>query len=156
MSIKRAQQSDLDLVKKITQTTINSIYPHYYPAGAVKFFLDHHSDENISADVANGIVFLCADTENNIVGTVTIKENEIARLFVLPEYQGKGHGKELMDFAESEIYKLYREIILDASLSSKAIYLKRGYSETGYHTIQTENGDHLCYDVMKKKKQSDT
>ena len=44
----------------------------------------------------------------------------------------------------------YDEIVLDASLSAKAIYLKRGYRQTDYHTIRTVNGDHLCYDVMTK------
>ena len=151
MSIRQAQPSDFAIVKEITHTTIQTIYPHYYPTGAVAFFLHHHNDKNIADDIANRIVFLCCDKINRIVGTVTIKENEIARLFVLPDYQGKGYGKELLDFAESEIAKHYNEIIIDASLSAKAIYLKRGYQEIEYHTIQTENNDYLCYDVMKKR-----
>ena len=151
MSIRQAQPSDFAVVKEITHTTIQTIYPHYYPAGAVAFFLHHHNDENIADDIANGIVFLCLNKDNQIVGTVTIKENEIARLFVLPEYQGNGYGKELLYFAEAEVAKHYNEIIIDASLSAKAIYLKRGYQDTEYHTIPTESNDYLCYDVMKKR-----
>ena len=30
MSIKLAQEFDLDIVKKVTQKTIKEIYPHYY------------------------------------------------------------------------------------------------------------------------------
>lgn len=56
-----------------------------------------------------------------------------------------------MDFAESEIAKHYDEIILDASLSAKSIYLKRGYKEIEYHTIKTEQNDFLCYDIMRKQ-----
>ena len=150
MSIRQAQKSDFSIVKEITQTTIQTIYPNYYPPGAVAFFLQHHNDKKIAEDIANGIVFLCCDKDNRITGTVTIRDNEIARLFVLPVYQGKGYGKELLEFAEAEISKQYHEIIIDASLSAKAIYLKRGYQETEYHTIQTENNDYLCYDVMRK------
>lgn len=38
MSIKKASISDLNTVKKISETTISEIYPHYYPKGAVEFF----------------------------------------------------------------------------------------------------------------------
>lgn len=151
MSIKLAQQSDSGIVKVITHTTIKEIYPHYYSNGAVAFFLNHHSDESIASDISNDCVFLCCDSEQNAVGTVTIKKNEICRLFVLPQYQGNGYGKELLEFAETEIAKHYNEIILDASLSAKSIYLKRGFRETEYHTIMTEHNDYLCYDIMKKQ-----
>ncbi|MBR5091494.1 MAG: GNAT family N-acetyltransferase [Ruminiclostridium sp.] len=151
MSIRTAQMPDFDVVRKITRETIREIYPHYYPGGAVEFFLNHHSDENIANDISAGLVFLCCDAEGNTAGTVTIRENEICRLFVLPRYQRNGYGKELLEFAESEIAKRYEEIVIDASLSAKSIYLRRGYKETEYHTIRTENGDNLCYDVMKKQ-----
>ena len=108
-------------------------------------------DENIKNDVRNGIVYLCFDNENNAVGTVTVKENEICRLFVLPEQQGKGYGKELISFAENKISEKYNEIILHASLPAKAIYLKRGYKEVEFHSVKTENGDYLCYDMMIKQ-----
>ena len=92
MSIKQAVLSDLSIVKKISEVTISEIYPHYYPKGAVDFFLTHHSEANILSDIRLNRVFLCLDTKQNVVGTVTIKTNEICRLFVLPSYQGKGYG----------------------------------------------------------------
>ena len=97
MSIRQAQKSDFSIVKEITQTTIQTIYPNYYPPGAVAFFLQHHNDKSIADDIAKGIVFLCHDKNNSVVGTVTIRDNEIARLFVLPEYQGKGIGRLLIN-----------------------------------------------------------
>lgn len=151
MSIKLATAFDFDIIMKITHTTIEEIYPHYYSNGAVVFFHDHHNVENIMNDISNHNVFLCYNSEQNAVGTVTIKKNEICRLFVLPNYQGNGYGRDLMEYAETIISKHYDEIILDASLSAKAIYLKRGYKEIEYHLIKTDNNDYLCYDVMKKQ-----
>ena len=151
MDIRQAKASDLDAVKEITHKTIAEIYPHYYPAGTVTFFIRHHSIESISADISEGCVHLIYDDEQKAVGTVTIKENEICRWFVLPKYQGRGYGRKLIDFAENEIGKAYDEIRVDASLSAKTIYLERGYKEAEYHCEDTYFGDHLCYDVMKKK-----
>lgn len=151
MSIRQANIDDLQLVKEITIETIHQIYPHYYPKGAVEFFVEHHNDTNILNDIEAGIVFLCMDKKGQAVGTVTLKENDICRLFVLPEYHGLGYGRELLDFAENEIAKRYEEILLDASLPAKRIYLKRGYVEKESHVIVANYGDFLCYDVMVKE-----
>lgn len=153
MSIFNAGTSDFETVKNITAKTIESIYPHYYPHGAVEFFLDHHNDKNIESDIEKGIVYLCLDDNNDAAGTVTINENEICRLFVLPEYQGKGYGRELISFAEEKITEKYSTITLSASLPAKSIYLKNGYTATEFHSIKTENGDYLCYDMMIKRKE---
>lgn len=151
MSIKQAISSDLETIKNISTVTISSIYPHYYPKGAVEFFLEHHNKDNILIDIENSRCFLCFDTLQNAIGTVTIKDNEICRLFVLPSCQRMGYGKELLDFAEKIIFSRYSKVILDASLPAKKIYLKRGFKDTNFHIICTKNNDFLCYDVMEKQ-----
>ena len=90
--ILKAEDKHLDIVSEITQQTISEIYPHYYPMGAVEFFKAHHKDSNILADIKKGIVYLLKYNDD-FVGTVTIKDNEICRLFVLPKFQHKGYGK---------------------------------------------------------------
>lgn len=152
MNIRLAAQDDLRIVSSITENTIREIYPRYYPQGAVDFFLEHHKNCNILSDIQNQNVFLLSASECFPIGTVTIRKNEICRLFVLPDMQGKGYGRELLNFAENAVFKKYNEIILDASLPAKAIYLKRGYSCIDFHTILTENNDYLCYDVMRKER----
>ncbi|WP_279283102.1 hypothetical protein [Clostridium sp. C2-6-12] len=41
MNIRQATKEDLDIVKNITHKTIQTIYSHYYPEGAVDFFVTH-------------------------------------------------------------------------------------------------------------------
>jgi len=151
MEIIKAQTDDFITVRDITRTTINEIYPRYYPAGAVQFFLAHHSDEHIRADISEGKVFLLCVNEEP-VGTVTISDNNINRLFVLPAFRHKGYGKMLLDFAEKKILESYDCVQIDASFPAKQIYIKRGYKEVEYNIIETENGDCLCYDVMRLEK----
>lgn len=151
MHILRADRSDFEIVKYITVQTIQAIYPHYYPCGAVDYFLSHHNDKNIENDIESGNVYLCYNHDHEAVGTVTMKENEICRLFVLPEHQGNGYGRELLTFTEKKISENHSTILLSASLPAKAIYLKRGYVPTEFHSIKTDNGDYLCYDFMMKQ-----
>ena len=154
MKIIQAIAGDFETVRQITQETIRAVYPRYYPAGAVDFFCRHHSDESIRGDIASGKVYLLFDDETAI-GTVTVSRNGINRLFVLPQYQHKGYGRALLDFAEQEILLQYDTVRIDASLPAKQIYRKRGYREIEYHVIRTENGDYLCYDVMEFRKQEE-
>lgn len=148
--ITSAKNFDHETVRNITHSTIREIYTHYYPKGAVEFFLAHHNDAAIRRDIAENCVYLCYNAENVPVGTVTINDNEINRLFVLPEYQGHGYGSELMKFAENIIFQKYDTISLSSSLSAKSIYLKYGYTPTEFHTIECADGDFLCYDIMTK------
>ena len=149
MKIRQAAAGDLERIEFIFRRTISEVYPNYYPRGAVDFFLEHHNTEKITADINAGIVF-AAECESDIVGTVTVKQNEILRLFVLPEYQGRGIGGNMLDFAERKVLKHYTKITLAASLPAKVIYLRRGYRETSFDRIITQNGDFLCYDTMQK------
>ena len=151
MKIIKAAIADLETVKLITHETIKEIYPHYYPKGAVEFFLKHHCDEAIMCDIAGGRCFLAADENDAVTGTVNVSENEIDRLFVLPKYQGMGCGRALPDFAEELISRSYDEAKLCASPAAKAIYLKRGYKAVGCETVPCDGGDRLCYDIMTKR-----
>lgn len=152
MGIIKADASHKNIVKDIVHETIDCIYPKYYPSGAVDFFKSHHRESHIAEDIKNENVYLL-QIADGYVGTVTKKKNEICRLFVLPGYQHKGYGQQLLDFVEEKIQEEYEEIVIDASLPAKKIYQLRGYIETEYHQIECENGDKLCYDVMKKRTQ---
>ncbi|MCR5796004.1 MAG: GNAT family N-acetyltransferase [Solobacterium sp.] len=150
MEIRKAGIKDTGTVSGIVQATIAAVYPKYYPQGAVRFFSAHHTEEKIVRDIAEGKVFLLEE-DGIPAGTVTVSANEICRLFVLPAFQHRGYGRQLMDLAEKKIFETYDTAVLDASLPAKGIYLKRGYRETAYHCIETGYGDHLCYDVMEKQ-----
>ena len=151
VSIRKAALSDFDIVKMIAETTISEIYPHYYPKGAVEYFLLHHSEQNIVSDIERNRVFICLDPEQKVVGTVTVRDNEICRLFVLPECQGRGYGTEMLDYAEKQISDHYPEVTLAASWPAKRLYEKRGYKENGFHIIPAAYNDFLCYDDMVKR-----
>lgn len=147
--IQLAKNTDLETVLHITKDTISKIYPKYYAKGVVAFFLQHHKQDNVLDDIENGRVWLLED-DGCFVGTVTIKENAVNRLFVLPEFQSHGFGSKLMDFAEVKITENYSQIHIDSSLAAKEMYLKRGYKEKRTCKIVADNGDILVYDEMEK------
>lgn len=138
-------------VAAIVREIIQKIYPHYYPSGAVQFFLDLHSAVRIEKAMSSEEIYF-AMVQGNIVGTGSIRKNEICRLFILPEYQGKGYGSRLMDLLEARIFENYPKVHVDASFPAESMYLKRGYQIVSYEKMETENGDVLCYHTMKKER----
>lgn len=149
MEIRKAGPGDLPMVGFITRRTIQEIYPHYYPRGAVEFFLDWHQDKNILPDIEAGEVYLLFDG-GMAAGTVTLHGDEITRLYVVPGLQGRGYGRALLDFAEKAIGERYGRIRLEASLPAAMIYWKRGYRVVDMLTEAEGHGDVLCWDVMEK------
>ena len=150
MEIRIAEITEVETIRNLVTTTIHLIYPHYYPMSIVDFFIAHHNQEHIKEDISNRKVYVLEDKEA-IIGTVTIHDAEIHRLFVSLDFQGKGYGGLLLDFAERMIASKHAVVHLDSSLPAKAIYLKRGYKEVSFHCIEAKNGDYLCYDLMQKR-----
>lgn len=151
MNLKSATLNDQKSIYNLVQKTIKEVYSKYYPAGVVEFFGKHHSEENIKADIEKGMVYVI-EVDGDIVATGTVYENHITRLFVLPEFQGKGYGTYLMNLFETKIFQNYGEIILDASLPASKFYEKRDYKHLKYEEKDCENGCFLLYEVLNKVK----
>ncbi|MEE0776471.1 MAG: GNAT family N-acetyltransferase [Bacillota bacterium] len=153
MEIYLADKNDYPIVKHIVYQTIATIYPNYYPEGVVNYFLQHHNSKHIRQALAQGEVYLLK-FQNQWVATGSIKDNEIGRLFVLPEFQHMGCGTRLMEELEAIIFAQHDVITLASSFPAYSMYIKRGYHPVSYHQIVTENGHTLCYHQMEKQIQS--
>ncbi len=147
MQLKRAECPAK--VAEIAAKTIKAVYPRYYPSGAVQFFLDLHNEQQIKEALSREDIYF-AVVEGEIVGTGSIRGNEIRRLFILPKYQSKGYGSRLMDCLEDVVFKQFQTVHIDASFPAERMYLDRGYRIKSYEKIETENGDYLCYHTMEK------
>lgn len=72
--IRCAGADELEKIKDIVYQTIEEIYPHYYPEGAVAFFLSHHNENIIMEDIKQQNVYVLEES-HECIGTVTGKEN---------------------------------------------------------------------------------
>ena len=101
-------------------------------------------------DIIDGNVrlLMIGDT---LIGTGSYKEDHITRLYVSPDYQGKGYGTFIMDKLEAEIAQKYDKVSLDASLPAGIMYEHRGYKTVKHERWGCENGGMLIYEIMEKK-----
>lgn len=151
MRIYEAKADDFETIVNIVHTTINTIYPMYYPDDVVKYFLNHHSKENIKKAMNNEKIMLVNDGSGSVVGTGTLYNNEIKRMFILPQYQGNSYGTQLLEKLEQlAIDNGHETVVLSASLPAYGLYKNRGYVPIKYNKIITEKGQVLCYNEMQK------
>jgi GNAT superfamily N-acetyltransferase len=150
MKIKEYEEQYFVDVFNIVHKTIEEIYPKYYPRSAVDFFHNHHSKENMEKQLPNEFTYVLFENDK-LIGTGSLSQKEIKRFFILPQYQGKGYGKSLLEELEKNIeHDKYDKFILDSSLSSVDFYLKNGYSYKNYKTMDLIDGSYLSYLEMDK------
>lgn len=148
--IKNFNDRHLERLKFIVHTTIKKSYAGIYPEEVIEYFLNHHSREKMKEDVPKGYTCMLEANERYIA-TGSIVGNEIKRVFVLPEYQGKGFGKKIMVKLEENAMKNgIQKVTLCASLPSKDFYVALGYKIVRFTHFPVNNNKKLEYYDMEK------
>lgn len=150
MEYRLAKTEDAKEIYEIVQDTIKRVYPKYYLPEIVNMFCDFHNQENINEDIQKRNVYVLLE-DHKIIGTGTVKENYITRVYVLPAFQGKGYGTFIMDRLETEIGKQHDRVEIDASLPACKLYYNRGYQTINHGALECANGVILVYEIMEKK-----
>ena len=150
LEIRKARLEQTDVISEIVSKTIKEVYSKYYSDEVVDFFLELHNRDNIHNDILkdNTYVIGCGDA---ILGTGTMNQNTISRVYVTPNHQHEGIGTNLMDYLEKEIIKNYSHVNIDASLPAAEFYRKRGYEFLGQEEYSVANGKLLSYSIMRKR-----
>lgn len=150
MIYKLATKENVQDVYNIVQHTIKTIYPKYYPVEVVDFFCELHNKDAIAKDIENGHVKIL-EVDDKMIATGCFMENHITRVYVLPEYQKKGHGTYIIKNMEAEIMEKYDKVNLDASLPAAALYEKLGFTTVKHEKHPVKNGRVLVYEIMEKE-----
>ena len=150
MDFQLANKNNLEQVYELVQETIQVVYPKYYLPEIVDMFREYHSREHVLQDITarNTYILWVGDT---IVGTGTIQENHITRVYVSLRLQGKGYGTYIMKQLEERIRKNYDTIDIDASLPACRLYQRLGYTTVDHGIWECKNGVIQVYEIMKKE-----
>ena len=148
--IKKARPDQIDEIHEIVNKTIKEIYSKYYSNEVVDFFLKLHDRDNIQNDVSEGNTYVigCGTT---ILGTGTIHQNVISKVYITPDNRHKEIGTELMDYLEKEIIKNFSCVNTDVLLPATEFYCKRGYEFLRQAEHSVANGRLLSYSIMRKR-----
>ena len=166
MSIRQAIITDLDIVKKIAEACAIDMANY----SIFQWNEKYPSRDVFKNDIETGALYVI-EINKKIVGCIMLSDVKddsykdvkwltkdfknlyVHRLAVDPDYQKKGHGRRLMDFAESfAVENNFTSIRLDTfSLNHRnnKFYKSRGYTQLGdvFFPIQSDLPFH-CYEKV--------
>jgi GNAT superfamily N-acetyltransferase len=166
--ITKAGLSDRSFIRSVSERTWPSTYGHIISQAQIDFMLDWmYSDESLAKQMNTGCAFYIASIQNekgewDQVGFCSVspeKEDgskEIAhklnKLYVLPEAQGTGAGKALLNKAIEEAKKegstsLFLQV--NKLNSAYSFYLKKGFIKELEFKFDIGNGFYMDDFVMR-------
>jgi GNAT superfamily N-acetyltransferase len=148
MNIRTIKSTDFERVEQLIRDAILEINAKDYSQQVVDFMLQvdpfRPRDTNHERDY-----FVAYDED--ILGVIGLKDNEVKTFFVDPRYTGKGIGSSLLSYIESvssergyEVSKVY------SSVSAKSFYEKQGYAVISEDLSTAGEGTMLRYYMEKK------
>ena len=134
MNIRLFEQNDAIAVSELIRKTIRISNVKDYPLELMEALIDSETPQHV-IERASWTHFYVAEEQEELIGCGAIgpywgKEDEssLFTIFVLPEYQGKGVGRAIIDTLENDAYFLRaKRIEIPASITGVPFYLKMGY-----------------------------
>lgn len=145
-----ANKDHAEEIHHVLQVAIRGVYPKYYPTEVVDFFCDLHSIEHLREGIASGNMGVLLSDSGEVVGTGCYDGTHITGVYVLPSWQGRGCGTQIVEQLEKRIGVDFDVACLDASLPAACLYEHRGYQTVGHGVIDLENDVKLVYEKMER------
>ena len=147
MGIRRFKESDAQEVSALIIETLRTTNIKDYTKDYIESYITKLQPENILQRAEWTNFYVVCDREK-IVGCGAIgpywgktNESSMFMIFVLPEYQGKGIGKRIIETLEKDEYFLRaKRIEIPASITATPFYEKMGYKYKKGVTIPDSEG----------------
>lgn len=151
MIISEVKTEQLSIIQDLAYKIWPSTYGEILSKIQLDYMLDKFYNLNyLQNQLENGQHFILISNENVIVGFASYEFNfensnktKVHKIYVLPEIQGKGVGKILMDFIKNKaVEKTNSGLLLNVNRFNKAIifYEKYGFTNVSLIDIEIGNG----------------
>ena len=153
MEIRRFQPEDAIETAQIIAKTLKISNSKDYSGEYIERMIASHSAEMISERAKDGHMYVACDG-SRIIGCGAIAgywgsttESILLTIFVLPEYQGQGIGRRIIQALEQdEFFLRAKRIEIPASVTAVEFYKKLGYN---YKNGIAEMDDEQLYRLEK-------
>jgi N-acetylglutamate synthase-like GNAT family acetyltransferase len=127
--IRKAKDKDVIKISNLIKKTLNEVNSKDYPQEIIHFMCKFYSSKNIIKKLSTHMIYVVVK-DNNILGTVSLKDNEISSFFIDPKFQYGGIGTKLMAYVELVAKKSgYNSIWLSSSTTAYTFYKKLDYKK---------------------------
>lgn len=133
-TMSRFRENDAEEVSAVIERALRiSNAPDYSPE-SIQEMIELYSAANLAEQAGNEHLYVLRDRER-IIGCGGIApyldrrtESILVTVFVLPEYQGRGAGRKILETLEEDAYFLRAErVVIHSSITAREFYRKLGY-----------------------------
>ena len=129
IKIRKARLKDTLTIRNIQVNSIKTLNARDYTKKQIKAVIKGKTVKRYKYSMENGEDYYIAVSKRKIVGFISIKENEIMKLYVSPRFVFKGTGKKLLQYLENLCYeKGLKKLVLKSTTTAKKFYQNNGYS----------------------------
>jgi GNAT superfamily N-acetyltransferase len=129
--IRRFLPTDAERVSALIRNTLLISNTRDYDIETVRNLTQHFAPERLVTLSSRREVFV-HEIEGRILGTISLEGSTIYGFFVVPDRQGEGIGKELLDHVERvSRVRGVRALQMSASITAAGFYEKMGYAAVG-------------------------
>ncbi len=134
-----ASYKDIALIRELAHQIWPLTYQDILSPEQIRFMLnDIYSKESLLAQFENGTQFVMAEMEDQPIGfasfSLSDEENKVYKvhkLYLLATFQGKGLGKQIINFIEHDVRLIggqYLELNVNRNNPSAGFYKKIGFN----------------------------
>ena len=92
------------------------------------------------------------EVDNKIIGFIAFNSSNITWLYVHPDIQNEGYGRQLLQFAVEKTKRPTKVLVLNKNLKAITLYKSEGFTivKSKQGTIPIVDIDVICYRMEKK------
>ena len=150
LTLRPFDPEDLEAVFALVARTIEISYAGVYERSAIDHFHEHHTKDEIRLGAGRGWTVLLEGADG-LLATGTLVADNVDRMYVAPEHQGRGLGRRVLAALEQRAVETgVRTVRLAASLPSRAFYEYLGYRLVSQECREFDDGARLPWFRMEK------
>ncbi|UCF11733.1 MAG: GNAT family N-acetyltransferase [Thermoplasmatales archaeon] len=149
--IKEIYEEDLINVKYLIDEVSDFAYKSLIPKEGYEYLKNNlWGLDVLKKDAKEGYTIVVKD-DDKIIGTGTIVGDYISKVYIKPEYHGRGLGKLIVKWLEDKAKSNgVKTIFLASNVYAEKFYTKLGYTTTENREMSTPNGYVFKLSWMKK------
>ena len=144
-SIRKAAVEDACTINEIANVAFRATYATIISQSQIDYMIDWmYSEDTIKKEIADKVTYLLLETEGRYVGYASFGPEDsslfhLHKIYLLPEFQGRGYGKVLFNAAEEFMKKSGAEAFeLNVNRNNKALDF---YKHLGMHIARSGDFD---------------
>ena len=127
--IRKFKKEDAKKVSSLIKKTLIEVNSKDYPQKVIQFLCRNNAPKKLIQKSSNRLIYVAVEDEQ-ILGTVSLKDDTILGLFVNPRFHSLDIGTNLMKYVETVANKEgFKSVCLPSSITAYGFYEKIGYKK---------------------------